>query len=134
MTGEEQRRAWTLTQVLKGDRSMAEAAELLGVSERQLWRLRTALVRDGPAGLVHGNRGRASPRRLDDALGERILGLARERYAGFNDSHLGELLAEREGIVISRAQPAPAAAGGGHPEQTPPPATPPPDASRADAG
>ncbi len=102
MTAREQRRAWVLTKVLKGERSMAEAAEILGLSERQLWRLRTAFERDGPAGLVHGNRGRASPRRLDADLRERVAGLARERYADVNDCHLAELLAEREGLLISR--------------------------------
>ncbi len=61
---EGQRRAWVLTRVLKGERSMTEAAQALGLSERQLWRLRSAFERDGPAGLVHGNRGRASPSEL----------------------------------------------------------------------
>lgn len=102
MTAREQRRAWILTKVLKGQRSMAEAAQSLGLSERQLWRLRTAFERDGPAGVVHGNRGRASPRRLDETLRRRVVELAGDRYAGLNDCHLAELLAEREAIVISR--------------------------------
>ena len=59
--------------------------------------------RDGPAGLVHANRGRASPRRLSDVLCDQILELARSRYAGINDSHPTELIAEHEAIVISRA-------------------------------
>ena len=58
MTSREQRRAWVLTRVLKDQLTMTEAAELVGLSERQLWRLRVAFERDGPAGLVHGNRGR----------------------------------------------------------------------------
>lgn len=102
MTASEQRRAWVLTKVLKGERSMAEAAQTLGLSERQLWRLRSAFEREGPAGLVHGNRGRTSPRRLDEDLRQRVVGLARERYADVNDCHLVELLAEREGLTISR--------------------------------
>jgi transposase len=102
MTAKEQRRAWVLTRVLKGERTMAAAAEALGLSERQLWRLRRAFERDGPAGLVHGNRGRASPRRLDEELRTTVTALARDRYAGINDCHLAELLAEREGLVVSR--------------------------------
>lgn len=81
---------------------MAAAAEALGLSERQLWRLRRAFERDGPAGLVHGNRGRPSPRRLDEELRTMVTALARDRYAGINDCHLAELLAEREGLVVSR--------------------------------
>lgn len=102
ITATEQRRAWVLTRVLKGERSMAAAAEALGLSQRQLWRLRTAFERDGPAGLVHGNRGRSSPRRLDETLRQRVVELARTKYVGLNDCHLAELLAEREAVVISR--------------------------------
>ena len=102
MTSREQRRAWVLTRVLKHELTMTEAAELVGLSERQLWRLRTAFERDGPAGLVHGNRGRPSKRRLDTSLRERVIELRRTTYADVNDTHLAELLAERGGIAISR--------------------------------
>jgi len=102
MSTKEQRRAWVLTKVLKGERTMAEAAAALELSERQLWRLRAALERDGPAAIVHGNRGRASPRRLADELRATVISLAHDRYRGINDCHLAELLAEREGLVISR--------------------------------
>jgi hypothetical protein len=61
-------------------------------------------MREGPAALVHGNRGRTSSRRLPDSLGRRLLKLATTRYDGANDSHLTELLAEREGIALSRAR------------------------------
>ncbi len=103
MSGIEQRRAWILTKLLVGEVTVAEAAALLQLSQRQIWRLKVRFERDGPAGLVHANRGRASPRRLPESLREQILALARGRYAGANDSHLAELLAEHEGIAISRA-------------------------------
>jgi transposase len=102
MTVEEQRRAWALTRVLKGALTMAEAAGELGLSERHLWRLRSAFERDGPAALVHGNRGRSSPRRVEPQVRARVVGLRRTRYGELNDSHFTELLAEREGIVLSR--------------------------------
>lgn len=102
MTSREQRRAWVLTRVLKHERTMTEAAETLGLSERQLWRLRVAFERDGPAGLVHGNRGRPSKRRLDASLRDQVVELRRTTYADVNDTHLVELLAEREDIEVSR--------------------------------
>lgn len=103
MTSRDQQRTQVLTRVLVGDITPPEAAALLGLSERQVFRLRRAFERDGPGALVHGNRGRASPRRLDPGLAARILGLARTTYDGANDCHLAELLAEHEGIEISRA-------------------------------
>ena len=102
MTSKEQRRAWVLTRVLKRELTMTEGAGLVGLSERQLWRLRSAFERDGPAGLVHGNRGRPSERQLDGSLRARVIDLRRTTYVDVNDTHLAELLAEREGIEISR--------------------------------
>jgi len=101
MTAREQRRARVLTRILTGERTMIEGSTELGVSERQLWRLRAAFLEAGPAGLVHGNRGRASPQRIDADRRARIVAL-RERYGPINDTHFGELLADREGITISR--------------------------------
>jgi len=101
MTVREQVRARVLTRVLRGELTMAEGGAELGLSERQLWRLRSAFGEAGPAGLVHGNRGRASPQRIDPDRRARIIEL-RERYGPLNDTHFDELLAERDGIVISR--------------------------------
>jgi transposase len=102
MTTIEQRRAWVLTKVMAGELMVAEAAGLLGLSERSVWRLKRRFGEEGPAGLVHGNRGRASSRRIAEPTRERVRTLARGRYDGANDSHLAELLAERAGIAVSR--------------------------------
>jgi transposase len=102
MTTVEQRRGWVLTKVVAGELGIAEAALVLGLSERSVWRLKRRFGEEGPAGLVHGNRGRASPRRIDETTRERVRALARGRYDGANDSHLAELLAEDEGIAVSR--------------------------------
>jgi len=103
MSRTEQRRIWVLTKVLTGELTVAEATELLGLTERSIYRLRARLERDGPAGLVHGNRGRPSPRRLDEATRARIVALAEDTYHDVNDSHLADLLAEQEGITIGRS-------------------------------
>ena len=101
MSPTEQRRAWVLTRVLSGELTMAAGATSLEISERQLWRLRVAFEREGPAGLVHGNRGRPSSRQLGTDMRARIIEL-RSSYGEINDSHFCELLAEREAIVVSR--------------------------------
>src|SRR5262245_9337897 len=92
MSGREQRRVWVLSRVEAGEMGMAEAGILLGLSERSVRRLRARMRLDGPAGLVHGNRGRASPRRLPEATRARILELVETTYAEVNDSHLVDLL------------------------------------------
>lgn len=103
LTTEEQRRGRILAHLMEGDLTIEEAAAWLGVSVRHAWRLRARFLAEGPAALAHGNRGRASPRRIDRALRARVVELAEsDDYRGANDSHLTELLAEREGIVLSR--------------------------------
>lgn len=103
MNGKEQRRAMILTAVVEGRLSAPEGAELMGLSARHERRLRHAFVRGGPAALVHGNRGRKPIHTLDAGVRERVVALAEGNYAGCNDQHLSELLAEREGITLSRS-------------------------------
>ncbi len=103
MKGKEQRRAMVLTAVIEGRLTAAEAAELMSLSQRQERRLRHAFLRDGPAALVHGNRGRRPVHTLEPGLRSRVIALADGVYAGCNDQHLTELLAEREAIALSRS-------------------------------
>lgn len=102
MSVRDQQRAQVLTKLLVGEVTVAQAGVLLGLSERQVWRLRARLVRDGPAGLVHANRGRPSPRRIPDVLRARVVELARTTYDGANDTLLTELLAEEQDVRLSR--------------------------------
>lgn len=103
MTPKEQQRALVLAGVLDGRYSQGEARSVLGLSSRQVRRLARAFVRDGPAVLVHGNRGRRPAHALADDVKARVCALAQGRYAGCNDQHLTELLAEHEGIVLHRS-------------------------------
>ena len=103
MSGKEQQRAMILTAVVEGRLTAGEAAELMRLSQRQERRLRYAFLHDGPAALVHGNRGRRPVHSLDPGLRTRVIALAQGVYAGCNDQHLTELLAEREGIALSRS-------------------------------
>ncbi len=102
LTPEEGRRLHVLT-LLEGKRiTLTQAAEALGLTLRQIRRLRAALRRKGPAAVIHGNRGRRSARRLPDALRSQIVALARGRYAGLNDHHFTAKLTAVEGLTVSR--------------------------------
>jgi transposase len=96
-----QRRLHVLNHVLASALTAAQAAELLELSVRQLRRLLAGYRRDGVAALVHANRGRQPPNRLETGLRQRIVELASGNYAGVNRAHLAELLAEREGILVA---------------------------------
>src|SRR5262249_32988175 len=73
----------------------------LGLSIRQIRRLKDRLALLGPSGLVHGNRGRCSSRRLDDDVRSRLAELANTAYSGRSYRDLPKLLVEREGFVVS---------------------------------
>jgi hypothetical protein len=78
--------------------------QLLGVSERHTWRILAAYREEGAAVLAHGNRDRLPPNATSaTGAGTQVIALARERYQGVNRTHLTELLAEREGVVLSRS-------------------------------
>jgi transposase len=103
MSSKEARRPGLVQAALAGKVTNVEAAQALGLSVRQLRRLKAAYRRAGIGGLLHGNRGRPSPRRLSESDRERIVELINTRYAGFNDCHLTEKLCECEGLRYSRA-------------------------------
>lgn len=80
-----------------------QAAEILGVSLRHERRLMSAYRKEGAAALAHGNRGRRPAHALEQGLRQRVLDLAQTTYAGLNNQHFAELLAEREGIALCRS-------------------------------
>jgi transposase len=103
LNGAEQQRLVVLNRVLMGDLTAAEAADALQRSVRQVRRMLAAYRKEGAAALAHGNRGRTPAHALPPDLGQQVVHLARTTYPGLNDTHLSEVLAEREGIVLSRA-------------------------------
>lgn len=82
---------------------MAQAAELLGVSERHGWRLLAAYRKEGAAALAHGNRGRQPRNAIPESTRQHVVTLARTVYAGLNHTHFTDLLAEREGLTLARS-------------------------------
>ncbi len=98
----EQARLQVLNSVMEYQLPRSQAAELLGISERQVRRVLAAYRRDGAAALVHGNRGRQPRNTIPEEVASAVVILACEKYAGFNHSHLAEVLAEREDIHLSR--------------------------------
>lgn len=103
LTTTEQRRLLVIGQVDRGQLTAGQAAEVLDLSERQVRRIVAAYRKEGAAAIAHGNRGRSPAHRIPEVVRRAVLDLARTRYARVNDQHLSELLAEREGIVLSRA-------------------------------
>ena len=103
MNAKEQQRLLVLNQIMRREITGEAGATLIGVSVRQLRRLLAAYREEGAAALAHGNRGRAPAHALPSAVKTFVLEAAQTTYAGCNCAHLAELLAEREGLTLSRS-------------------------------
>jgi len=97
----EQKRLVVLNQMEKGKMIGREAAEVLGLYLRHVRRILAVYRKEGAAALAHGNRGRKPHHALDKSVRKQILDLGQRTYAGCNNQHFTELLAEREGITAS---------------------------------
>ena len=78
-----------------------QAAELVGISERQLRRWRKRLEEQGHKGLLDRRRGTPSRRRVPKAKTEQVLSLYRDKYFGLNVRHFHEKLHEEHQIELS---------------------------------
>ncbi|WP_238539575.1 ISNCY family transposase [Burkholderia sp. KJ006] len=88
--------------VLEGRLSGVRAADQLGLSERQVSRLRRRFEALGAAGLVSAKRGRPSNRQLPVDVRARVIAIIRERYADFGPTLAREKLHECHGILLAK--------------------------------
>ena len=65
LTVQQQKRSEIIEKVLRNDLTVVEAAMVLGVSERQCYRIKARLKDQGVKGVLHGNRGRPCKYKLN---------------------------------------------------------------------
>jgi transposase len=102
LTMQDEKRLDIIQRVYRGELTVVQAAVVMGVSERQCYRIKARVGKAGAKGVVHGNRERPCKRKTKEKTVRRILELARGRYQGFNDHHLTEKLKEQDQIELSR--------------------------------
>jgi transposase len=81
--------------------SWMEAAEIAGMSVRNMQRMRERYAEYGYTGLFDQRRGKRSVHRIAMETAERVLALYRDKYNDCNVRHFHEKLSEEEGIAIS---------------------------------
>lgn len=102
LTMRDEQRLDVIQRVLRRELTVVQAALVMGVSERQCYRIKARVDKAGAKGVVHGNRGRPCKRNTTEKMVRRVVQLARGKYQGFNDHHLTEKLKEQEEIELSR--------------------------------
>src|SRR3974390_1713573 len=101
----ELQRIKVIENAVEGRIPVAKAGELLGLSERQVKRLKRRYQAATVEWVRHGNIGRRRAWALKQSVRRKIVNLARTKYAGFNDTHLCEKLADQEGVIPVRTKP-----------------------------
>jgi transposase len=78
-----------------------QAAEILGISERHMRRIRERYEEEGYNGLLDRRRGKPSRRRVPLTTVEKVFELYREKYFDLNVQHFYEKLQSEHGIELS---------------------------------
>jgi len=102
LTMREAQRYKVISEVNEGHVKAREASELLGLSERQIYRIKARVQREGAEGVIHRSRGKKSPRWITGKVKDKIDQLYKTKYRGFNLTHMTEYLNREERIRVSR--------------------------------
>lgn len=100
MSIKEIKRLGIIQQVIAGKLSGQTASRLMGVVDRQIRRLVKRYRAQGAKGLIHRLRGRASNRKHDEELKQKVLRLYEKRYSGFGPTLAWEKLTEKHHFRI----------------------------------
>ena len=101
MTQKEITRLRIINQTIDQVLTIREAAELLGLSERQVLRLKKGVGTEGPSFIIHKNRGRKPKHATTDGIRNLIIELKQTKYEEANFNHFLELIREHENIKVS---------------------------------
>lgn len=103
MTQAERNKHYVARCLLDGKMTISEAAETLGLSERQVKRIKKGVKENGESFVIHKNRGRKPSHALTDEVRDLVVNHKQsEKYSKANFSHFQELLKEYESISLSK--------------------------------
>lgn len=101
MSQKEIKRIKALEQKLQEKLTVKEASEIIGISERQTYRLLRRYKAEGDKGVIHRLRGGRSNRGYPEQLREKVLSIYWKRYRDFGPTFFSEKLEEIEGIKVN---------------------------------
>ena len=102
MTKKDLKKYTVIQDCIDGVYTVPQAAKLLGLSDRQVQRLKKEVKQNGPQGVIHKNRGKRPNNAIEEEKINRIIELKKTyEYEKANFIHFQELLDENESIQIS---------------------------------
>jgi len=100
MSRKETERIKVICQIIDRRLTVCEAAEILKVSERHLYRILLRYREEGEKGLIHRLRGRKSNRGYGKEVKEKVIELYRKQYSDYGASLYTEMLMEYHKMKI----------------------------------
>jgi len=97
----EQYRFAVITKVINKEIKPGVAAKMLGISTRQLRRLKTAVLDNGKDALRHGLKGKPGNHRYQDEEKAKVIETIKENYSDFKPKFATEKLQETDGIPMT---------------------------------
>lgn len=91
----------TVTKLINGSITISQAREQLGLSTRQIKRLKRRVADSGASGIVHGLRDKPAHNRIAQGVVNETSRLLAERYADFGPTFAAEKLKDVHGITLS---------------------------------
>jgi len=101
LTVKQVQRYETCKAVLEERMTTGQAGKALGLSRRQIQRVKRRIETDGPAGVIHRNTGREPPNKVPKSIRQKVINLAATEYVQYNFSHLADTLGQQYGIELS---------------------------------
>ena len=102
MSRAELKKAFVIDKLIHHQLTTAQVSYVLGLSTRQVLRLKAKVQQEGSEALAHGNQGRAPAHIIAKEVRQQIIRVYTETYQGANRCHFAdELLAEHEAIQVS---------------------------------
>lgn len=102
LTSLERERFDIVSSCIAGTTTNAVAATKLGVSIRQLQRLKRVVEKDGESGIRHGNRGQTSNRAIPTETRDAVIAFMKEeKHQDFGPTFVQEQLVKQKNIVLS---------------------------------
>ena len=90
-----------IKRVISGELSCPEGIELLSISRRQFFRMKSRVVAEGSKGVIHRLRGRESNRGYSQSLKDEVLGLYKQQYNDYGPTLFSEQLLSYHGIEVN---------------------------------
>jgi transposase len=91
-----------IVETMLSGRSAHDAAEMLRLSVRQVFRLKARVRAQGARGIIHGNSGRRPANAKPVDLHRRVLELHRTQFPKYNDYHFTEALEEEYQLKVNQ--------------------------------